>query len=233
MATGDFEISPIGNRQSSMPIVNPHSQSAIVNLNLQSAVSKSAVLNRQSALDIVPLIVHPQVERLSSEVDVVGGDLVTEKSPHGAVVRFGNGQTAGERAHAIDQHQRRLLALPPRQAADFPIRNEAAVGPDPLLIEASPDLCTEWHRIRLVHEHRRFSEYIDDAHAQEGQLVDDEHAQHRTKHEDDPGEGMARTWPGEQCRMTQTAEAKELIEETEVGEEKAHAEQDQQICGVG
>src|SRR5436190_13102002 len=90
--------------------------------------------------DVLSLVVIEQIEAGPAEMNVVLGDLVPEQAPGPRVFADRDDETACKIAQPrSDDQDDVVLAFPPRNAADFVVRNERRLRPDAVLVEPARD----------------------------------------------------------------------------------------------
>ena len=115
-----------------------------------------------------------------------------------------------------------MFAFAPADAPDLIVRNEARVGPDPILIEAAPDPAGQRNQVTEVHEHHRFAE---------GLAMDDENLegdQRAGRHAEGQRQtviGRRRAAPDEDRPGPSASKSQQLEYQTSVRNQKSGAQQ--------
>src|SRR5437763_16632164 len=88
------------------------------------------------ALNILPLVVPPEIQARPRELNVVPGNPVAEQPARRCVLLERNGEAPCKIAQSGDHNQRRLvLPFPPPYPAALVVRDEPpGVGPDAVLV---------------------------------------------------------------------------------------------------
>src|SRR4051812_42424849 len=157
-------------------------------------------------------------------MDVVRGDLVAQHAARLRIERLRYRQPARERAPSIENHQRRRGAFAPGQAANLDVRNEAAVGPDAVFIQAAPDALAQRHRIDVIDQHHRLAEHELRVQPQHGDLVEDYDGEDGADPHEQAVERRPRRGPRHQRLLLQPPVSQELIDQVQIEDEKAGAE---------
>src|SRR5258706_9643810 len=110
-------------------------------------------------LHVFPLVVIEKLQARPAQMDVVFRDLVAQHAPGPGIVLRRDVEAACKIAHSRDDDEGHLL-LPfaPFDAADFAVRDETAVRPDAVLVEAPRDVAAQRKQVRVVEEHHRLAE---------------------------------------------------------------------------
>src|SRR6266481_1948308 len=100
-----------------------------------------------------------------------------------------------------------MLTLPPADAADLVIRNEARIGPDSVLVESSANATVEGDQIAEVHEHHGLAERLT---VHDENLESDQHAGRDAQSERQPVIGRRGTRPNQERAATSFPEAQQF-----------------------